>query len=129
MEGYAERLAFCLCAPVVAHPTWASIITPEQKSKATTHRLAQLMSGKLDEGATDYEAMLWLSTASLDSPLDRHAYKIYAYLFRKYYPEQASEIFSDNEGVFLDKHMEEPLLRELKMKIYKSQKEHLKRGS
>lgn len=127
MEGYAGRLAFCFSAPIIAHPSWASIITQAQKSKATTYRLAKLMKGNLNEEATDFEAMLWLSTASLDAPLDRNAFNIYAYLFRKCMPEQANEIFDDHEGVFLDKHMEEPLLRELKTKIYKSQKEQLKK--
>ena len=122
----AERLAFCLSAPVVAHPSWSSIITKEQKTKAKMHRLAKLKNGEEDGQATDYEAMLWLSTFSLDSPLDRHAFNIYAYLFRKCYPEQASEIFSEHEGVHLDKHLEEPLLRELKQRIYKSQREALK---
>lgn len=126
MEGYAEKLAFCLTAPVVAHPSWSSIITPDQKSKAQMYRLAKLMSGNLDEEATDFEALLWLQTASLVAPLDRHAFSVFAYVFRKCFPEQATEIFSDNEGVFLDKHLEEPLLRELKRKIYKSQKRHLK---
>ena len=122
----AERLAFCLSAPVVAHPSWSSIITKEQKTKAQMHRLAKLKNGEDDGQATDYEAMLWLSTASLDTPLDRHAYNIYVYLFRKFYPEQAEEIFDQHEGRTLDKHMEEPKLRELKQKIYNSQKEALK---
>ena len=122
----AERLAFCFSAPVVAHPSWSSIITPEQKAKAQMYRLAKVKNGEDDGQATDFEALLWISTASLDSPLDRHAFNIYAYLFRKLYPDQANEIFSDHEGRTLDKHMEEPRLRELKQKIYNSQVQALK---
>lgn len=125
INRFAERMSFALLAPVVAHPVWRSIITDEQKRKAQMYRLAKLKNGEDDEEATDFETLLWLSTASLDAPLDRHVLNIYAHLFHKFYPEQAKEIF-DNDGMTLDVHMEEPKLRELKRKIYNSQKKALK---
>ncbi|GAG64663.1 unnamed protein product [marine sediment metagenome] len=105
---------------------WKDMITQDQKDKATIYRMVQIMSGRLTEGATDYEAMLWLMTASLAAPLDRNARKIYAYLFRKVFPDKVNDVFDSHEGVFLDKHFEEPLLRRLKMSIFKSQLDHLK---
>ena len=84
------------------------------------------VKGEDDGQATDFEAMLWIHTASLATPLDRHVFNIYAYLFRKYYPEQASNIFSEHEGVHLDVHLEASNLRGLKEKIYLSQVKALK---
>lgn len=126
MDRYAERMTFALTAPMIVHPVWRSIITDKQKTKAMMYRLAKV-KGEDDEQATDYEAMLWLSTASLDAPLDRDAFNIYAYVFRKFYTEQANEIFSEHEGRHLDQHMEAPLLIRLKRDIYKSQKKALKK--
>ncbi len=123
-DSFADRLVFALTVPLIAHPSWMSIITPKQKMKAQMYRLAKVKNGEDDGLATDYEAMLWLSTASLDAPLDRHAYNIYAHVFRKFYPDKSD--FMGNDGKVLDIHMEEPLLRELKRKIYNSQKEALK---
>ena len=125
MDGFAERMTFALTAPLVAHPSWMDIITPEQKMKAQMYRLAKVKDGEEDEQATDFEAMLWLSTASLNAPLGRNAYNIYAFLFRKFYPDQAKEIFQ-HDGKVLDRYIEQPLLRELKRKIYNSQRKALK---
>ena len=41
--------------------------------------------------AIDYEAMVYLHTASLALPFSEDWYNIYTYLFSKYYPEQAKK--------------------------------------
>jgi len=48
--------------------------------------------------ATDYEAMVYLHTASLATPFSESWYNIYMYLLSKYYPQQAKRI-----GVYREK--------------------------
>jgi len=78
-------------------------------------QLAQTKGQKI-EMATDYEAMIYLSTASLSAPLSRSAQKIYFHLFKKFYP-QKSDFIPDYEAK-LDIQTEPELVR-LKRWLYK----------
>ena len=119
IDRYAERMAFCLTAPVIAHPLALDTIDSKMKDRAKTERLAKLMKGEDDGLATDYEAMIYLSSASLVAPLDRTAYNVYAHLFQKIFPEQAKEIF-DRQDFNLD-YLADRLLLRLKRSIHDSQ--------
>lgn len=83
------------------------MVTKEMKTRIKTERL----STPLSETATDYEAMVYLHTASLAIPLSREWYNIYTFLFSKYHPEQAKRI-----GVYREQitKLEQHELRRLK---------------
>lgn len=109
--------------PIIGHAGWADTITAEQKERIRIERLAQIMKAKgqpITE-ATDYEAMIYVMTASLANPLNRDWFNIYAYLFRKFYPEQAKTIFSEHEGIELAKYTEARELQRLKQWLWKTQ--------
>lgn len=103
-----------LFAPVVAYTGWEDAVTDEMKNNIITERLANAYS----ETATDLEAMVYLHTASLATPLDRDMTDVYEYLFTKYYPKPAKDI-----GVYRDKieETEQRELGKLKKWIYERQ--------
>ena len=101
-------------APIIAYTGWEDVVTEEMKNKIQMERLAN----PLMETATDYEAMVYLHTASLSTPLSTEMTNIYSYLFSKYHGEQAKKI-----GVYSDKitESEQRELTNLKDWIFKKQ--------
>ena len=124
-EKFIDKLIVAITGPVITTPTTTQDITVEQKEKARLSRLAQLCKDGAIEEATDYEAMIYLSNFTLEHPPDHTTYKVYSYLFNKLYPEQAKEVFGEQAVTELD-IQGEMMLKELKVEIYKSQKNHIK---
>jgi hypothetical protein len=111
-----ERGAKRVLAPIIAYTGWEDVVTDDMKTKIQMERLAN----PLIETATDYEAMVYLHTASLATPLSMEMTNIYSYLFSKYHGEQAKRI-----GVYADKitDTEQRELSKLKEWIFKKQME------
>lgn len=114
MAAKFEKTLNRLFAPVVAYKGWEDAVTDEMKNNILTERLANASS----ETATDLEAMVYLHTASLATPLGREMVDVYSYLFSKYYPEQAKQI--GNYAEKLDE-TEQRELTKLKKWIYDRQ--------
>lgn len=88
-----ERLAEALTLPVIAFRGGEGYVSKDMVFKVKMHRLKALQeSEELKDEATDYEAMVYVSTVSLCQPLSRKWLNIYSYLFSQFYPEQAKEI-------------------------------------
>lgn len=92
------------------------MITEEMKNRIQLERFAN----PLAKTATDYEAMIYLHTASLATPLSRELQEVYSFLFSNYYENKAREIGVYKEG--LDE-LEQHELSRLKNWIYKKQTE------
>jgi len=109
--------------PIIGHIMWVDSITTEQKARIKIERMKQIAQAKGEKitEATDYEAMVYVMTASLAMPLDRWWFNIYAFLFRKFYPEKANEIFEPHEGQKLEMIETRDLTR-LKQWLYKTSK-------
>jgi len=90
------------------------MVTENMKTRIQIERLATPFS----ETATDYEAMVYLHTASLAVPFSQEWYNIYTFLFSKYHPEQAKVI-----GVYREQltELEQHELTKLKKWIYQQQ--------
>jgi hypothetical protein len=101
-------------APIIVYTGWEDVVTDNMKDRIQMERLAN----PLMETATDYEAMVYLHTASLATPLSREMTNIYSYLFSKYHSEQAKEIdiYTDNIS-----ETEERELSRLKKWIFQKQ--------
>jgi hypothetical protein len=123
-----EMLAQVFTRPIIAMVGWEDSITAEQKARIEIERMKQVREadGKPIIEATDYEAMVYIMTASLTQPLSSTYFNIYAYLFRKFYPDKAKEIFEEHEGQKLDQWIEEPDLKRLKQWLYKTSREKSK---
>lgn len=116
-----ERLAKSLISyPIIAFRGGEDGVTEDMKFKVKMHRLKALMENReLKDEATDYEAMVYLSTASLCQPPSRRWSNIYFHLFGKFYPDRAKEIGVNPNS--LDP-LEERELSHLKEWIFKQQR-------
>jgi hypothetical protein len=85
-------MMYRVSAPFIVWPGYEDTITPDMKQRATLARLAN----PRNEQCSDYEAALYLMTASQVAPFDHTWYKIYATVFSRCFPEQAAMIFGDH---------------------------------
>lgn len=110
MPDVLSRLIKKMFAPIVVFKGYEDMVTEEMKTRIMAERLKNN-----DDTATDYEAMVYLHTASLAVPLSEDWYNVYTYLFSKYYPEKAKRI-----GVYKKSltKAEERELEDLKKWIY-----------
>ena len=117
------QLVSALTNPIIGHRGWEDSITPEQKARIKIERMKQIAEtkGQKVEVATEFECLVYISTASLAQPLSQTWFRIYTYLFRKFYPEQAKEIFEEYEGQKLDIQGEQELVS-LKRWLHKQSK-------
>jgi len=113
MVDKLERLIKRMFAPIVVFRGYEDFVSEDMRMRIQLERLINF-----EETSTDYEAMVYLHTASLAVPLSQEWYNIYAFLFSKYYPEKAKEI-----GVYKEQvtEREQKKLLELKKWIYKQQ--------
>ena len=121
-EDFVDRLMYVFKAPIITWPGFESDITQEMHVNVTLHRLAMTATALKIEEATDYEGMLYIMTASMANPLSHSWVKIYGYLFGKFYPQNAHL----NEGLEKPSEWEFRELKQLKVWIYRKQKEHMK---
>ncbi len=99
-------------------PQYEDLITPDMKEKTTIYRLAG--TKEIDkQRCTDYEAMLYMHTASLMNPFSHSWYKLYLHTFSKFY--DINMILDKDEKLekIYDNEMQD--LNHLKSWIYKRQ--------
>lgn len=120
---FVELMLYVFKAPVIVWPGYEDMAKPHQ-SKITIHRLSCLEEIQKKK-ATDYEAMLYISTASLISPLGHEWTKIYTDIFRKYYGAEKCDQMGIVNYEKIYNHEAHQLVR-LKEWIYKKQVEALK---
>jgi len=116
-----NMIVLAVKAPIVVWPGYWDLVKDEWKVKAVMYRLLKLMRGDWSEKATDYEAMIYLSTASLSAPLGNEWGRIFCWLFRKFYPDAAEQFGMKDE--LHDYERQE--LERLKEWIYRKQREAL----
>lgn len=114
MVDELEKCIRRMFAPIVVFRGFEDLVTEEMKTRITVERLEDPFS----DTATDYEAMVYLHTASLAVPFSEDWYNIYTYLFSKYYPMHAKRI-----GIYKEEltELEKRKMIDLKKWIYKQQ--------
>ncbi len=122
-EEFAQLLGHILRAPIVGMPGWVETLGDEW-DKVLIQRLAHHQD--FVEGmCTEYEAMLYISTATLVAPPSHNWFNIYMWLFNRYMPEAAKA--NDLVGPAELEGSEAEDLKRLREWIFKSQALHLKR--
>jgi len=116
---YAER------APVVGYSGWQR----ELKEKAILdlvlfYRISEAKRCVNQEKATEYEAFAYLFTASLAAPFGSEWFRIYFYLFNKFYGHLLKNNFIERVETLTE--YERHLLDDLRGWIYKKQVAHMK---
>lgn len=114
-----DRLAFAMCKPLIVYPGgWHDTIPDHLKTTWKVESLVQARNG--EEMGTDVEALMYLYTAALTTPLDDDWSQIYFYLVTKYMKDRVPEDISVRE---LDRYRQ-GLLQDLKRHIWKKQAKH-----
>ncbi len=119
---FVEQMMYLLRAPLVGTPGWGGILK-ERWSDAIIPRLARHKEVFETRQCTEYEAMLYLSTASLDAPLPHGWAELYFWLFSRWNPKAASE--NDIPSPELDRSQTEDLAR-LRRWIFTRQMERIR---
>lgn len=116
-----EMLAEMFFRPIIATPSWKDTITEQQRKRVEIERIKQIAESNGDPitMATDYEAMIYIMTASLENPLSSMWTRIYSHLFKKFYPDKA-DFISDHEATLQLQDKGE--LRDLKRWLWKKSK-------
>ena len=108
-------------APIVAYPGWESAVKENRflLEKLTELRLkGAKVCFERKKRALEFEALLYLYTASLAIPFSEEWFRIYMFLFKKYFPEAGAIVHS--ERIVLTER-ENSLLRGLRKWIFKQQ--------
>jgi len=121
-EEAVAHLSHALEAPLIGWPGWTDVLE-RHRSVALGHRLKDT-EGFREGMATEFEAMLYLSTASMAAPLGHHEAHVYMALFTRFLPEWAKEASIAYDAP-LDL-VEKELLDRLRRWIYRAQKDHLR---
>jgi hypothetical protein len=125
-KAFVDQVMYWLTAPYVNWPGEEGIWEARgNKTDALVHRLAHHKEIFETQRCTEFEAIIYLSTASLAHPMGHDWFCIYAWLFRRWRPEQGAEIFDGPEGEKLNVNQEEDLAR-LRSWIFKTQLNHMK---
>lgn len=122
-EEFAQLFVHILRAPMVVWPGYEEDFK-DKWDKVLIQRLAHHQD--FVEGmCTEYEAMLYISTATLVAPPSHNWFNIYMWLFSRYMPEAAKA--NDLAGPAELEGSDAEDLRRLRQWIFKSQALHLKR--
>jgi len=128
-EGQAlvDQMMYLLVGPYIGFPGWEDIWqVNDNKTTARVHRLAHHKEIFETQQATEYEAMLYLSTASLAQPISHDWAQIYLHLFNGVMPEVAKDLDVLPDRPELNVNQQDDLAR-LRRWIFKHQMDHVRR--
>jgi hypothetical protein len=120
--GTAEQFIYLTSGPRLSWPGWEDTLE-RHNHEITLRRLAHAREIFEEEMCTEFEAMLYVSTASLAHPLSHDWVAIYGWLFSRWNPEASQEIWGQARE--LDPNQLEELNR-LRRWIFHRQMNHLK---
>ena len=89
-----ETIMYCLTAPYMHMPPWEDIwMVNDNKTTATIQRFAHAREISETGMCTEFEAMLYISSATLENPPSYQWTQVYMYLFRHHFgAEKADEM-------------------------------------
>ncbi len=124
-EAFVDQFMYLLTAPYVTWPGWEDIYqSNDNKTTALIQRMAHHREIFASKHCTEFEAMLYISTATLAHPPSPEWGHIYFWLFRRWNPEAAQAIEVDEVRELYPGEKE--LLARLRAWIFKVQMAHLK---
>ena len=124
-DDFVDRLMYTLQAPIIVYPGYEDTVLPEQRDRVNFERLAMLATAKDMIECTDYEAALYLSTASQIAPMSHTWVKIYTSVFLKAFP-QSKELLDEEAQTQKLYEYEQYELTRFKQWIFKQQMQALK---
>ena len=122
-DQLVDQVMYALTGPLVGFPGWEDLLR-EHKDRITMYRLAHLPRIFKDKMATEFEAMLYISTASLVHLITDDWANIYGALFCKHFPQNAKEVWGEPPEI--DPNQREDLDK-LRRWLFRTQIAHLRR--
>ena len=125
-EQFVDQFMYLLTAPYMFYPPWGDVWEAnDNKATATLQRLMHAQEIFDTQQSTEFEAMLYISTATLSHPPGHDWFTIYMWLFNRWNPELAKENDLVPDRPELNVNQREDLAR-LRKWIFRQQMEHLK---
>lgn len=117
-KEFVDTMMYGLRAPLIVTPGWTDGVPPEQSEKHRMLCIAQAVECVKNQEATDYDAMVYYSYASLEVMPSREDADCYQFLFFKYFDDAENML-----GMKCPKLDDKQLLsiKKLKQWIYKKQ--------
>ena len=121
-DWVVDSIMYCLTAPFIGYTGWEDVVS-RHKDRIILTRLGHGLVIAETQQATEFETMLYLSSASLTAPMQSHWVDIYLHLFLRCFPGELAT------GTFLATELNPDQvadLARLRRWIYNTQIEHLK---
>ena len=95
-KEFVDTIMYGIKAPLIVTPSYANSdsVPKTQRDEHRLHCIAEAVECVNLQQATDYDAMLYYSYISLEHPIGTDGHDEYGFLFQKYHPEQAKQVFS-----------------------------------
>ena len=124
-KEFVDTMMYGLRAPLIVTPSYVDGVTSEQTDKHRLYCIAKAIECVKNKEATDYDAMLYYSYASLECSPSRDNAECYMYLFFKFYKDAEKTL--GTKCPELDVNQFESI-KKLKQWIFKKQMEGMKRA-
>ena len=125
-DQFVDQFMYLLTAPYMFYPPWDDFWTyQDRKNDALMQRLAHGQEIWDTKECTEYEAMIYISSATLVHPPSHDWFQIYMWLFNRWNPELAKEQDLQPDRPELNVNQREDLAR-LRQWIFTRQMEHMK---
>lgn len=121
-KQFADKFVYLLTSPCLYMPMWEP--HKEMLDKRRIYLLAEPDCYDKKE-STDYDALIYVQTASMNFPLDTEWYNIFMWLFMRYYGDITPPEWKEEHKKELDICEKQSLIR-LKQWIFKKQIEDIK---
>ena len=123
-DKFVLQMMYLLEAPMLGMPMWLDTLK-QHKGEITLERLGRQREIFETRQCTEFEAMLYISTASLEYALSHDWAEIYMYLFKKWSPEKAKAAGIEPPEE-LSRYPQQEDLNKLRHWIFRNQMNHLR---
>ena len=118
-----DAIAYGVFAPLIVDPRWSEV-NENLVLKAKAIRMLETHMCIEKEIATEFDALIYLHTASMCVPFSDTWFRIYVYLFQKYFPKHAEKL---NSRIDKLSDYEKYELKKLRKWIFQQQVKALKK--
>ena len=122
---FVDQMMYLLTGALMAWPQWEDLVL-KYKNDITLQRFAHAREIFEQEMCTELEAVLYLSTASMEKPMGHDWFAIYMWLFNRWKPEAAEKM--DIGVELLDRNQIDDMNR-LRSWIFRTQMNRIKANS
>ena len=121
-DWVVDSILYCLLSPFIGYPGWEDVVS-QHKDRIILTRLGHGLEIAETQQATEFETMLYLSSASLAAPMSHDWAEIYFHVFHRCYPNQAAAEDIPNRELQDDQAAD---LTRMRRWLYRTQVNHMK---